>query len=167
MISVPLTRISGFSEPITRTQQLLYDAHESLRNSQTLFDKTTDLNNHDNIAYTGPLFFGTPRTGSSTSKFIYDTGSPKIVTSSASCTIGCPFNYYNSNGSSTFQYVGPAAPIIYGKGNVDGFIGSDTVCLDNSDDYCATDFDFFIVTSAGDGIFSSAEDIDGILGMSP
>ena len=37
--------------------------------------------------------------------------------------------------------------------------------MTDSADYCATDFEFFIVESAGDGIFDGG--LDGILGMSP
>ena len=98
---------------------------------------------------------------------MYDTGSPKIVTSSADCLTGCPYRLYKPSLSSTYEYVSAADPIHYGKGEVNGFIGRDTVCLSDGSDQCAPAFDFYIVTSAGEGIFTAAEDINGILGMSP
>ena len=89
------------------------------------------------------------------------------MTSGTDCLSGCPYTLYNPDDSSTYKYVSSADPIQYGKGDVNGFIGRDTVCLTDSLDTCADDFDFYMVTSAADGIFTDVGDINGILGMSP
>jgi len=55
----------------------------------------------------------------------------------------------------------------YGAGQLNGVIVSDTVCLNDSPDFCAVEFPFFLVTSAEDGVLNQPTNIDGILGMSP
>lgn len=46
---------------------------------------TIDLTNSNNLAYTGPVFLGTPLQGSNSSDFIYDTGSGYLTVKSTDC----------------------------------------------------------------------------------
>ena len=105
MISVPIERISGFSTPITDTQQLYADFHrQRIESDPELMKLKTDLEeggeipvellNNQNTAYTGPLFFGTPISGSSSSKFEYSLGSGWLTVTSTDCG-DCKTKYYN------------------------------------------------------------------------
>ena len=57
-----------------------------------------DLANELNLAYTGPVFFGTPLQGTIDSEFVYDTGSGYLATTSSDC-FGCDSQYYNVESS--------------------------------------------------------------------
>jgi hypothetical protein len=69
--TVELTRTEG-SEPVTPLHHLL---HSTRLQSKSEDDRTIDLLNSSNLAYSGPVFLGTPLQGNPDSKFIYDTGS--------------------------------------------------------------------------------------------
>lgn len=61
-----------------------------------------DLNDNSNLAYTGPVYFGTPYQEPSTSTFVYDSGSGYLTVTGYNCT-DCSngYKYYNPNESST------------------------------------------------------------------
>ena len=66
------------------------------------------LANDNNTGYTGPVLFGTPIAGSTSSKFIYDTGSGWLTVTSADCN-DCKegWKYYDATASSTDKVVDP------------------------------------------------------------
>ena len=112
-ISVPISRINGFATPITDTQQLYADFHrQRLENDPELLKTALEeeggipitLLNTQNTGYTGPLLFGTPADGSTTSEFIYDTGSGWLTVTSEECS-NCHTKYYDESASSTSQVV--------------------------------------------------------------
>lgn len=52
-----------------------------------LLKQQIELVNKQNLAYTGPVLFGTPlQTGGSTSNYVYDSGSGYLTTTSTSCS---------------------------------------------------------------------------------
>ncbi len=53
-----------------------------------------------NIAYSGPVYIGTPQQGTSSSKFIYDSGSGYLLVSSSNCS-SCTTKFYDQNASTT------------------------------------------------------------------
>ena len=86
----------------------MYDeAHKKRLRSSSLNEDLTDsiivdLKNTNNNSYAGPLFFGTPLQGSSSGKFIYDTGSVWLTVTSKDCKY-CITKYYNETASSTSE----------------------------------------------------------------
>jgi hypothetical protein len=129
------------------------------------FDIT--LTNSDNIAYSGPVFVGTPLQGNSAALFVYDTGSGYLTIPSSNCN-NCKVKFlYNSAASSTFSTTASYSStklLSYGSINLTGSMVSDTVCLQNTTnaDSCVNDFSFFLVTKEnGQSSFS------GILGLAP
>ena len=125
-----------------------------------------ELANANNLAYTGPVLFGTPLQGTQNSRFIYDTGSGYLTTTTTECYAGCSAPYYDQASSSTASTVQPKTEftLTYGSAELRGFDGTDTVCLNSDADQslCASDFEFYLITYA-----HGLEGLDGILGMSP
>ena len=102
------------------------------------------------MAYTGPVFLGTPLQGSYDSNFIYDTGSGYLITTSKNCTF-CNTQYYDQEAStSAAQTNDTAVNLVYGSADVTGYLVEDVVCLDDSEkqDLCVADFAFLAVTEA-------------------
>jgi hypothetical protein len=56
--------------------------------------------NNLNLAYVGPVYFGTPIQQSKTAEFVYDTGSGYLTTTSTQCLL-CRTKYYNPTASTT------------------------------------------------------------------
>ena len=72
--------------------------------------------NSAHVAYTGPLWFGTPLAGAADSKFMYDTGSSQVVTTSTLCTTDCTQKYFDPAASTSYMYLKDADDITYGSG---------------------------------------------------
>ena len=95
---MPIKR-QNFNEPITKTHKMLEAIHAdtqppTLLTSSGLGGKIP-LANANNLAYTGPVFLGTPLQGSATSEFVYDTGSGFLTVNSKDCST-CTSKYYDS-----------------------------------------------------------------------
>lgn len=140
--TVPLTR-TQLDKPITRTQKMVTDFHHKeirknfslLQESRSpeeesqrkmLLKQQIDLVNKSNLAYTGPVLFGTPlQTAGDTSNYVYDSGSGYLTTTSTSCS-SCPTQIYNPQTSSTAKVVSSkTSQLVYGSATLDGYMGSD------------------------------------------
>lgn len=106
----------------------------------------TNVTNFNNTAYYGPMYFGTPKQGSKSSLFYYDTSSTYTTVTSANCST-CNTTYYNSNLSSTYvdlsegnvqslSYINPSVALT-------GAMAADTACIVST--LCATEFEFFVI----------------------
>ena len=166
------------SKPVTKTQKMLTDYHHKyllkkyegllqLKGSQVKEEgkkrlkQSIDMINNMNLAYTGPVHFGTPTQMNDDSEFVYDTGSGYLTTTSTSCS-SCGSKYYDpdaSNPSSVSSGSG-RKELDYGSASLVGYLGSDQVCL--AENMCVSDFEFFVITKQ-----SGLTGYDGILGMSP
>ena len=125
-----------------------------------LMAQQIELNNNVNLAYTGPIYFGTPLQEGQNPEFVYDTGSGYLTTTSTSC-YDCNSQYYDPTSSETARVVSSSTKKLeYGSASLTGYMGSDEVCLNNNT--CVSDFEFFVITSQ-----SGLNGNDGILGMSP
>ena len=88
-----------------------------------------DLANQLNLAYTGPVFFGTPLQGSIDSEFVYDTGSGYLTTTSSDC-LGCDSQYYDAETSLSNKKIDEEPKVLrYGSATVFGSVSYDRVCL--------------------------------------
>lgn len=63
---------------------------------------TIDLTSVGEIAYTGPLFIGTPLQGTNSSSFLYDSGSSYLMVTNTNCT-NCSSQYYDPANSQTID----------------------------------------------------------------
>jgi Eukaryotic aspartyl protease len=93
---------------------------------------TVDLSTAGNVAYTGPLFMGTPLQGTNSSTFIYDSSASYLMVGGSNCTT-CSSQYYNPDLSLT---VAPsleynARTMGYGDAKFAGYMIEDDVCLSN------------------------------------
>lgn len=89
------------------------------------------LLNQGNVAYTGPVYFGTPLQGSPAGEFIYDTGSSYTTVTTVNCTT-CNTTFYDPYASSTFaNWTSTTTELAYndGREKVTGYTGEDRVCL--------------------------------------
>ena len=118
-----------------------------------------------NLIYTGPVYFTANFQGlkeRSNSRFIYDTGSGDLTTTSTFCNFGCRTQYYDQDKSLTaVQVTENISTLRYGSATLQGFYVEDTVCVAPVSDLCVDNFKFFEITAASGFAF------DGILGMSP
>ncbi len=82
-----------------------------------------DLNEVNNVVYSGPIFIGTPLQGSNSSSFLYDSGSGYLVVTDTTCT-SCSTKYYNPLYSTTAQNSSlySTTAMSYGTTNFKGFI---------------------------------------------
>jgi hypothetical protein len=121
------------------------------------------LSNYYNLMYTGPVLLGTPQQGSTSSAFIYDSGSGWLTVNTYPCP-NCSSWYYNPAVSSTVTnstYV--QTELAYGSAQLNGTTAADTVCLWTSpSSTCVTGFSFFEILSQ-----EGLDGLDGILGLSP
>lgn len=110
------------NSPVTRM-------HHFLAKNQIGYLATTQaigLTNVENLAYSGPAFFGTPLQGSSTSDFIYDTGSGWVTVTGDKCT-SCSSMYYSSSASSSYaaSTLTAKTALYYGSASLYGNLGND------------------------------------------
>ena len=161
VISIPVER-TEFSAPVTPTQKRVHDFHLK-EAGRRLQGDSIKMTNSGNVAYTGPVYFGTPlQTTVAQSGFVYDTGSGWLVTTSTDCS-ACTTQHYNPGASTSMKTVSTEPKTLrYGSADLEGYIDSDTVCLSSSGSACASDFEFVVITQE-DGL----NGLDGILGMSP
>ena len=117
--------------------------------------------NNMNLAYTGPVYFGTPiQHNDNGAEFVYDTGSGYLTTTSTLCS-SCGSQYYDPSESTSFKVVQTQdMELDYGSANLVGKLASDRTCL--SETTCVNDFEFFVITHQ-----NGLTGYDGILGMSP
>lgn len=122
--TIPLQR-TQVDQPITRTQKMVTDYHherikknfsmlqetagernpEEEENRKFMLKQQIDLVNKSNLAYTGPVLFGTPlQTDGNTSNYVYDSGSGYLTTTSTSCST-CYSQQYDPSTSSTAKVV--------------------------------------------------------------
>jgi hypothetical protein len=122
------------------------------------------LINSNNLAYSGPVFLGTPAQGNALSDFIYDTGSGYLTVTTTGCTNCGPTPYYDpALSSSTASSTYTTTQLAYGSANLSGSMGADTVCLVSNDPTtCVTNFSFFKILQQ-----TGLDGLDGILGLSP
>ena len=116
------------------------------------------------MAYTGPVYFGTPIQGNEDSDFVYDTGSGYLVTTSSDCDL-CDSQYFDPSLSTSGSVVSSSPKILrYGSATVFGTIVNDRVCLEHDEplDMCAESFEFLVMTKS-----KGLNGNDGILGLSP
>ena len=134
------------------------DAPEKLKLKQSI-----ELVNNLNLAYSGPVYFGTPlQTNQATSDYIYDTGSGYLTTTSSACS-NCHTQYYDPSTSTSARVKSSKSKTLdYGSASLVGYLGTDEVCLDTSSEMCVSGFEFFVITSA-----TGLNGNDGILGLSP
>ena len=101
-----------------------------------------------NLIYTGPVYFSSDFQGlGGRSRFIYDTGSGDLTTTSTFCDSGCRTQYYNQDKSATAVQVSHGISTLrYGSATLRGFYVEDTVCLAPIAELCVEDFKFFAIT---------------------
>ena len=124
------------------------------------------MTNVDNLAYTGPVFVGTPMQGNNLTQFVYDTGSGYLTiptTQCIACRPGFKYNPSNSATYSTSASYSETKSLVYGSASLTGYMGSDTVCLNPANaNSCVNNFSFFLITKE-----SGLQGVNGILGLSP
>ena len=88
--------------------------------------QSIELLNNSNLAYVGPVYFGTPlQTDQNYSEFVYDTGSGYLTTTSTECS-SCYTEYYDSSKSSTARVSSTATKTLdYGTASLRGYLGTD------------------------------------------
>jgi hypothetical protein len=91
--SIVALAAANFDVPLTKEHYFASSRHAST--SQAI-----DLSPLGNIAYSGPVYIGTPEQGTSSSKFIYDSGSGYLLVTSNNCA-SCTTQFYNQTASST------------------------------------------------------------------
>jgi len=127
---------------------------------------TIDLKGQTNIAYTGPVFFGSPLQGTNSSVFLYDSGSGYLMVTESGCST-CTTQYFNTTKSQTHSNstTYTANAMGYGSAKFSGYMATDLVCLSdyNQGSSCVDNFDFFVVTKQS-GMING---VDGILGLGP
>ncbi|EFO15196.1 aspartic protease BmAsp-2 [Loa loa] len=129
---------------------------------RTISETDEILKNYMDAQYYGQISIGTPAQNFSV---VFDTGSSNLWIPSVKCPfsdIACLFhNKYKGAQSTTYKPDGRKIKIQYGRGSMEGFISSDTVCIA---DICVTDQPFAEATSEPGVTFVMAK-FDGILGM--
>ena len=123
-----------------------------------------DLVNQLNLAYTGPVFFGTPLQGNQDADFVYDTGSGYLTVTSTACDV-CDSQYFSPGISESGRALGLKPKVLrYGSATLAGVMVADRVCLSDEEplDVCADDFEFLVMTKS-----KGLNGNDGILGLSP
>ena len=118
------------------------------------------------VAYTGPVFLGTPLQGNATSTFLYDSGSQYLLVTGSNCTT-CASQDYDPILSTTIK---PSTEytlhsMFYGDASFGGYMLEDNVCLSDSEagSTCATAFPLFVI----DRQTNMNDEIDGVLGLGP
>ena len=164
-ISVPVTRIKGLQSPLTDTQKLIEESHREIL-SDLYSELPINLTNNQNMAYAGPVYFGTPLQveGITERAFIYDTGSGWLTVTSSSCsTCSTGYKMYDSSASTTSKQVASDTnELDYGSATLLGSTYSDRVCLTEDGGSCLSDFEFFVIEHE-----TGLSELDGILGLSP
>jgi hypothetical protein len=128
---------------------------------ELLLKQEIDLVNKSNLAYVGPVYFGTPLQTDETSEFVYDTGSGYLTTTSTGCSTCITSQYYSPSTSTTAGVKSSnSMTLSYGSATLTGYLGTDQVCLNT--DMCVSNFEFLVVTKQS-GLNGSS----GILGLSP
>lgn len=101
--TVPITRHTDLVTPRSRLHHMLRHENESKLAMRLAEDpeylgnlaiSDIDLSNSGNVAYTGPVFFGTPLQTGQDSEFLYDTGSGYLFVSDSTCST-CSTQYYS------------------------------------------------------------------------
>jgi hypothetical protein len=173
-VTIPVKR-TKISEHFTASQKHLNEFYTKRRAEREQMMLLGDhvgllpvpLDNQYNLAYTGPVYFGTPlQTSDPSSSFVYDTGSGVLTVTSTLCN-KCkliPGQYYNPSASSTYKAESSSSEttLSYGSATLEGFYAEDNVCLDTSEAVCVPDFEFFVIESQ-----KGLDNADGILGLSP
>ena len=125
-----------------------------------------DLSPTGTVAYTGPVFLGTPLQGNASSTFLYDSGSQYLLVTGSNCTT-CGSQYYNPNLSTTTR---PSTEytlhsMFYGNASFGGYMLEDDVCLSDFEagSTCAKSFPLFVI----DRQTNMNDEIDGVLGLGP
>ena len=152
-LTVPITRIKGFQTAITETQKI-YEESRQERLSDLYTEIPKNLTNNNNLAYAGPLYFGTPLQvdGSDERAFIYDSGSGWLTVTASDCsTCSAGYKCYNPSTSTTSKAVASDTyELDYGSASLHGSTYSDRVCLTEDETQCLSDFEFFkIDTESG------------------
>lgn len=94
-------------------------------------------------------------------EFIFDTGSSTLTINTSNCS-RCNFNDYVMADSSSFNKTSNfKVQNLYASGMNRGYLGTETVCLDNNSS-CVQDFVSLFVTYSNLGLAG-----DGIVGFSP
>ena len=107
---------------------------EESRQEQHRLKQSIDLLNRLNLAYSGPVYFGTPLqlSANDSSDFIYDTGSGYLTTTSSDCH-SCPSQYYDPPTSNSARVSSSRTKKLdYGSANLVGYMGTDFVWLDQN-----------------------------------
>ena len=97
--------------------------------------------------------------------FIFDTGSAWTWIPSEDCPDDqCANNHYNYKKSKGYRKTYQVEKIVYGIGEINGFVVNDDISISNSIAYMATDVNFLSIFSAK---HLSSLKSDGLLGLSP
>lgn len=117
------------------------------------------ITNFMNAQFYGPISIGTPPQEFTV---IFDTGSSNLWVPAKGCTsLACLTHpKFKNESSSTFKYDGRKMVIPYGKGNVAGTVGNDTV---NFGGYNVTDVAFGLMTTISANFVATKA--AGILGL--
>ena len=141
LLTIPLTR-TVHEKTLTATQQVIREdkikrLQAAIEKEEQVYgipilgeesDQIIPLRNQFNLAYSGPVYFGNPlQTDKLISRFIYDTGSGVLTTTSTDCT-NCddPFMYYDSDASVTFSQASTTRnKLEYGSATLQGYYVTD------------------------------------------
>jgi len=118
------------------------------------------LSDYAEAQFYGPITIGTPP---QEFKVIFDTGSSNLWVPSSKCTqISCKLHHrYNAEKSTTYKANGTAFEIMYGSGNISGYVSNDVVGLS---DLTVKGQDFAEVVKESGMAFTFGK-FDGILGL--
>lgn len=118
------------------------------------------LSDYAEAQFYGPITIGTP---AQTFQVIFDTGSSNLWVPSIHCKqFACKHHHrYDASKSSTYQANGTAFGIMYGSGNISGYISNDVVGLA---DVTVKGQDFAEVTKESGMAFTFGK-FDGIMGL--
>lgn len=132
LIKVPIERFEGFEIKLENLKRELVEARDnnhygiSVNNNGKRIRKP--LNNYLDIDYYGHIKLGTP---GQTFKVLFDTGSSNLWVPSRFCqSVACKTHkQYDSTKSTTYKRDGRPFQLIYGSGNMTGYLSRDSMEL--------------------------------------
>ena len=122
------------------------------------------LDTGNNLAYTGPMYFGQPSQGNATTAhFILDTTSGFVSVRNTY------YDYSKSFSNHTADQYKNKSLMTYGNATFTGSMIMDTVCFNPQKAWsCAMSYDYFVVNGTDNTTNSTAySQFDGVLGLAP
>jgi len=129
-------------------------------NPKVRYNHDIPLSDYSEAQFYGPITIGTP---AQEFKVIFDTGSSNLWVPSVKCTeISCKLHKrYDAEKSSTYKANGTSFDIMYGSGNISGYVSNDVVGLA---DVTVKGQDFAEVVKES-GLAFTVGKFDGIMGL--